>query len=235
MNRYLLWISLLIFTLITRGLTQTSSDQPQAPFVAAVPETSQWTITCKYAKTPPDPTKPNTVDPVPPFQLQQMQITKSGNLKRDICIYGNGMQQEFWYVDNLLFSTDETGKNVMVSRPDQSDPQFATERGDPCRSTGFTGVGWVKAKYFDRVVRFEKESCYHYVLKPASTGVLNEDLGVVAMTGGAEAWISVRTNLPVAYRMDNVTYVYDFSNARPSSLSLPVAVQSKLEQYRKMQ
>lgn len=228
-------MSAAIYTSITTVLAQTPPEQPQAPFVAPLPDAVQWTITCKYHKATADPTQPNAVDSVPPYQLQQMQITKNGNLKRDICVYANGVKQEFWYADNLLFSTDETGKNVYISRPDQIDPQLVTERGDPTRSSGFTGVAWVQAKYFDRVVRFEKESCYHYVLKPASTGVLNEDLGVVAMAGGAEAWISVRTNLPVAYKMDNVTYVYDFSNTRPPALSLPAPVQAKLDQYRKMQ
>lgn len=240
MIRSLFSISLALAATLSSAVAQTAAASadpvPQAPFVASTPETGQWTVTCKYPKSASAATSdPNAPAPAkPPYQLQQMVITKTGKLKRDVCFYANGTTQDIWYSGNAVLSLDPSGKHVIISRPDQIDPLLLTERGNPLRSDGFTGVSWIKAQYFDRVTRFEKEPCFHYILKPTPTGAKNEDTGADIVAPGAEAWISVKTNLPVAYLMDNVTYVYEFSAERPSALALPPVFQAELDRYRKM-
>lgn len=242
MIRHTLWLTIGLLAMTTSLSAQTAAapntdvPPPQPPLVSEVPVPAQWTITIKYGKDATEGgnanAKPAEAQPISPSQIQKIQVTKTETLKRDIYTYGSGTTAELWYAEKLALGLDSGGKDVAITPLGVNSERYG-ERGNPYQSTGFTGVGWLKIGYYDKAVRFQKEICYHYVLKAANQ-VVEADPALGIQGAAAEAWISVKTNLPVAYRFDGVLYVYEFDPARPASLTLPPNYQAQLDRYHRM-
>lgn len=184
---------------------------PKPPLVAAVPENAEWTITVEYpkeAKLAPDAPKHHDWRPV------EVRTTKVGKTKRDLITTRDGVKQENWYVDAMIFWTNGQGEVSVTDlrAAEGSDPM----EDSPSVPTGFPGVGWLKLDNYVDVVMFEKRPCYHYVRDEA------------------EAWIDAETKLPVAYRRGKILYRFSFNPSPVGPLVMPPAYQTALETVRKM-
>ncbi len=115
---------------------------------------------------------------------------------------------------------ESTGQQIDVIDFNQANREYG-EAGNPIESPGFAGVGWVKLKYYDAVATMQNQPCYHYVLKSGDAVVM-------------EAWINVKTALPVSYRTGGVTYDYAFGSA-PGDLELPPKYAAALKSYQQIQ
>jgi len=190
----------------TSGLPEVTPI-PVAPFVAAVPEAVQWKITLAY---PTDFPLKDT-NSKPKHFLKQIDSVKSNGLKRDVLTYLDGSINESWYRGNTIITTSQDGKKVYLNDFGAAN-QIYGEAGNPAESPGFPGVSWVKLRYFDKIVVFNKQSCFHYLLKRGDAG-------------DVEAWIDVKTGFPIGYRYGGVTYTYTYDGNPVPTLALPPQIQ----------
>jgi hypothetical protein len=184
---------------------------PKPPFVAPVPENAEWTINVEYPKEPkPSPDAPKRND----WRYVEVKTTKVGKVKRDLITSRDGVKQEHWFVDSMLFRTDSLGE-VSVSdlrAAEAADP----DEEIPSVPSGFPGVGWLKLDNYVDIVTFEKRPSYHF------------------LKGEAEAWVDAETKLPVAYRRGNVLYRFTFGPRPTGPLVMPPAYQTALDTIRRM-
>ncbi len=219
---------------------------PTAPFVAAVPERAQWTITVDYsqgasAKTEATSTNPGSGTPTVVLHPDTNPVTeirsiKTGTLKQDTIVYKNGNALKYWYMGSIFLSEDAGGRvsayNLTLLAPTafgSAERAMILERGNLIQSEGFPGLDWVKLKYYDKVVLLDKIPSYHYVL-PA---------GGVPF---AEAWISAESKLPVKYAGSGALYTFAFGSTPTTDLALPpaysqtaTATQKYLDHLRELQ
>ena len=184
---------------------------PTAPFVAAVPDSADWTLTVKL------PTQPASAEPAPVrsgWRIVEVHSTRKGKLKRDIITYANGTKAERWFADNLLFWKSAEGSVIANNLSGNSaDPDLAANT--PSIPSGFFGADWLKQSFYDQVVPVEKRPCYHFA------------------SPNKEAWIDVESKLPVACKLGDVVYRYTF-NAPPEALAFPPDFQKAWNDYQAM-
>jgi hypothetical protein len=184
---------------------------PKPPLVTAVPDKAEWTIKVEFPdapKLPPDAPKPRD------WRYVEVQTTKVGAVKRDLITTREGLKQERWFVDSMLFWTDPKGE---VSVSDMRAAEAADPDEDsPSVPSGFPGVGWLKLENYKDVVVFEKRLSYHYAKDEA------------------DAWIDVETKLPLAYKRGKILYRYSFAPSPSASLVMPPAYQTALDTVRRM-
>lgn len=236
--QYFLWINFCFGISVLSLNAQTSKSNadvppPQAPFVATVPESAQWTLVLKRGKEALNAVNSTPVadkTPVSPTDIQQIRSTKTGKVKHDVITFGNGSSAEVWYYEKFVLFLSNFGNKVLIL-PEEVGMDKLGERGDPIRSSGFPGVSWVKESRYDAPVKFQGELCYHYILKAAAQAAPSPDPTFPGIGAAAEAWISVKTNFPVAYRFDDTLYSYTFDSARPTNLTLPANYQEEIDRY----
>jgi len=202
-----------------QAVSDQSTPPPAAPFVAPVPDPAQWSIEITPANA--DPTAEPTSDEggdgaKKPHRVVQIDSSRAGDLKRDLLTYADGSTAELWYADGMLLQPSLSGSVMVVDPTAQTPnaPRNVDRLGDPAIASGFPSLAWLKLDTFDQVLTFQKQSCYHY-----ATG------------HGLEAWISVKTGLPVACQRDGLLYVYTFSDASGLSLALPPSYQAARDTY----
>ncbi len=188
---------------------------PQPPFVAPVPENASWTLILRAPDEIKDPQKNR---PIPKgllgLTISQVNTAKTGKLKYDNVTFADGKSSEYWYLDNSIFLTQQGGKAGATQITGD------WNLNSPTIPSGFAGTQWIQLKNYDRVVMFNKQSCFHYQLR------VDGDITT-------EAWIDVKTNLPAGYRVDGNYYVYEFGAPPSSALSLPPLLQETLDSFKK--
>jgi len=185
---------------------------PAPPFVAPVPESADWVLT---VKPPAQPSPGGSAGGHPEWRIQEVHSTVSGNRKRDVITYGNGTKAERWFMDNLLFWKSADG-SVIANNLSSNSADPAMVANTPSIGAGFFGTDWLKLPFYDGVVAVEKRPCYHFVHQ------------------NKEAWIDVKTKLPVACKLGGVVYLFAF-NAPPSDgLILPPEFKKAWEDYQAM-
>ena len=210
---YLILISLGLLSGRADILAQAADEipPPKPPFVKAVPENAQWTVTADFKAEPkPSPDAPKHHD----WRCAEVQTTKVGKVKRDLITTRDGLKQEHWFVDGMLYWTNAQGEVSVTDMraAEASDP----EEDSPSIPSGFPGVGWLKLENYAGVEVFEKQRCYHFA------------------KDGAEAWIDVETKLPVGYRRGKVLYRFTFAEVPSGPLAMPPAYQTALDTMRRM-
>jgi hypothetical protein len=224
---------LCVLQAVTVGLrAQTPADipPPHAPLVAPVPDHAQWTITLDYGEANKAGTNSPSAaakekNPETEESLQQIQSVKAGNLKQDLLVSKNGKTTQVWYADQVILSPGPAGDilvgNARGLEVDANVTGIFREVGKLTESFGFPGVDWLNLKYYDKVVLLGLTPCYHYILQGG---------GVIA----AEAWINAKTNLPVEYGSEGITYTYAFGPA-PENVVMPPAYAAAYAKYHQMQ
>lgn len=184
---------------------------PKEPLVALVPESAQWTITVSYSD---GSNTGKSAGSKPTHRLRQIASVKTQELKHDVLIYDDGKTEETWYSGKMVLIPSSNGQRVALADFESTNEKVYGEEGNPVSSLGFPGVGWLKLKYYDKVVPIQNFTCYHYLL---------------ATSGGCEAWIDVRTGFPVAYRAGGMMCVYGFMPKPAAPLVLPPQFQETLK------
>jgi hypothetical protein len=205
---------------------------PQPPFVAPVPDKAQWTISLDPKKTGASSSGSSQETKGSSRGLTEIISTKSGPLKQDIQVFADGKKIEFWYVGNVVLIPASNNRDIL-SLDDQAliptaehNPGMNAadlEIGNLIQSRGFPGLGWLKLKYYTGVVTVAKTQCYHFALPDPATS-----------NPAAEAWIEVKTKLPVAYMARGTVYTFHFGDPPTAPLSLPPAYASTLDRAQRM-
>lgn len=127
-------------------------------------------------------------------------------MKRDIIKSMDGTSKEHWFIESLLLWPNLQGE-VSVSDMAGAGEARPADDDSPSVPSGFPGVGWINLNGFKDVVIFEKQPCYHYA------------------AGNMEAWINMKTQLPVAYKSAGALYKFIFNDQPANPLVLPPAYQ----------
>lgn len=243
MNLTCLMISLVLAGISPAALPAQDSiayPPPIPPLVAPVPGNAAWILSVSGGKeqAPLSGQPMSTGSPQAAAKnpgLREIRVTKTGNLKRDIVSYGNGTTVEVWYIDGVLFTPD-SNQQPTVFNYKAVQAQYGNSLGNAMVSAGFTGLDWLDLKYYDQVVFYQGQSCYHYGIKTKQTSAFNAPPETPAQTLNAEAWINAKTGLPVAYTAgDGKLYMYRFLDPPTTSLTLPPTYQAALTVHEKNQ
>jgi hypothetical protein len=206
---------------------------PRPPWVAAPPEKAAWTIT--VTEKPRQEDKKEAVPAPKKLGVAGIQSVKDGELKRDIITYDSGAKSEVWYYRNhtLAGSAANPARIIVQSLSALNDPLETKgvfrELGNPVRSAGFPGVGWLDKRHYEGVVLFDKKTpSYYYALR-------GKDPETGEPLIAAEAWINAETGRPVAYSMDGRIYLYNFGEASGEKLALPASFATAYEKLLRTQ
>jgi len=243
MNRNCLIVPFLFTGLLPTALTAQDNaayPPPTTPLVALVPENAAWILSVSEGKgrsttTQNQPMGKGVLQAAAKNpELKEIHVTKTGTLKRDILSYGNGTTAEVWYVDGVLFTPD-SNQQLTVFNYNGVQAQFGNQLGNAMVSAGFTGLDWLNLKYYDQFVFYQGQPCYHYGIKVPQRQLVPESVPpTAAVSLSAEAWINVKTGMPVAYTGgDGKVYTYRFLDPPTVPLALPPAYQVALTAYEK--
>jgi hypothetical protein len=243
MNRTYLFVPILFAGLMPTALLaqdKAAYPPPTAPLVASVAENAAWVLSISDGKarsttTPNQPMgkgAPQSEAKNP--DLREIRVTKTGTLKRDLFSYDNGTTSEVWYVAGILLTPD-SNQQLTVFNYKGVQAQFGNQLGNAMVSAGFTGLDWLNFKYYDQFVFYQGQPCYHYGIKVPQRQLVPEGVPpTAAVSLSAEAWINVKTGLPVAYTGgDGKVYTYRFLDPPTAPLALPPAYQVALTAYEK--
>ncbi|XHR28105.1 MAG: hypothetical protein ACFUZC_19515 [Chthoniobacteraceae bacterium] len=196
---------------------------PKAPFVRPVPDSADWTVTVRKPK-PPESSQEASAK-APSGEISQVHTVKTGDTARITVSYFEHPSDEYWISRQAVMMPNTHNTRIILMRLVDAKSGFAqyTQESSsadlsPRYFDGFTGVGWIKESYYDKVVSYDRRVCYHYVLG-----------------GKQEAWIEADTGFPVAYRdlLTGTIFLYTFASPPSAPLILPASYQEVLERYLK--
>jgi hypothetical protein len=205
---------------------------PRMPCVASVPENAQWIISVSYGKETTESSSANIQVGFQKKSLMEIRVTKTGALKRDLVSYSSGSTEEVWYDDGKMMSRD-SNHEIMVFDDKVGDSDTL---GDPLRSFGFAGLTWIGLKDYDRVDLYHGTSCYHYRTETMQKPLFKMPTNTSNQTLVSEAWIDVKTHMPVAYTTPSGRlYTYRFLDSPTVPLVLPPDYQAAFAIYKRDQ
>ncbi|MBN8710588.1 MAG: hypothetical protein BGO12_13230 [Verrucomicrobia bacterium 61-8] len=140
-----------------------------------------------------------------PAKSLQVQTTRTKDIRR-VIVTGENIRKETWIIGTLSFNADE-GDTVAVNDI-QIDQYFEFHS-----LADFPGFSWMNASNYVGVETFDKAACYHFKEKDN------------------EAWIDVKSKLPVALVNGDTTLRYIFNPPPTAVLVLPDLVQRSYDQY----
>jgi hypothetical protein len=210
-RRILILCSAMLAIVFSQAEAQDKDQIPIAPYLAHIPVLSHWTITLKYPSN--SPPKPGAAAP-PPAPLNNNQpvsidIVKGGNVSLMTYTLQNGTQ----------VSLDRSGTNYFMHTPTGL-RMFGGASAVPFSYTteGFLFAEWVRQERlsaYKGFVLYQRIKCFHYQ-NPQPPNPEGYDPNY-----GEEAWIDVKTMLPVAAKQNGVEAAFQFHDAPDAPPQLP--------------
>ena len=180
---------------------------PKAPFLARLPADTAWTVAIEAKAAPAAEAKGA---PLP--TRKQVAVTRHGGLRREVTLWSNGNKTELWITHEFVFDGTPGGsyKALLVGIAAYPD---------------FPDYAWVGNGYFKTVDTKDGQRCFmfywpHRAVPGAESA--NVPLEPTAV------WISIDTQLPVAFETEHERGTYHFDVAS-EPLALPEACQKILE------
>ncbi|HEV3271028.1 MAG TPA: hypothetical protein VGZ93_02500 [Candidatus Methylacidiphilales bacterium] len=228
MNRVCCFNALLLvalsFTAQAQGVDGASAGgvPPTPPFVARAPGESSWVIEINpIAKGPPAAcTYPN----LPPKYLKQQLWLKLGNVMKCTSEWTDGTQTEDWvFGKSKAFQSPQDG-GIHLFNPQLNGTYHDFSASD------FEMLDWIDSKDYIGTATYAGVPCYHFraqtllkagALGPGAHGLTSAQ--VHAPMSATDAYIAVRTHLPVAIIDGDGTYLYHFKESPPFKPVIPKA------------
>ena len=140
-----------------------------------------------------------------------------------------GTKEEAYYMGNFEFRISPRDKEVLTTNLDSypSADQLFRKR--------FPGVDWVKPKLFVKIEEAHGEPCAYFrdgnpeKFDPNSTKV--DDIIDSSKYEIREAWFSVKTGLPVAFKAGGNLGKYKFDPVQGGQVQVPQPVREKMAQH----
>jgi hypothetical protein len=210
---HLLGVALL--QLGTLDLVSDPTDAPPVPRLATAPSSSAWTIAYQY-KTPNPYLKPPSPSLAGLYQnlLNQnprtlsIQITKSGDNRKESVSFDNQKQQTRWIVGKLMVTQNaQANYSVWDSRTP----------GSPLFTHDFDSLEWIDKADYGGHQNYQGIDCCVYHAKDAPEG-------------DETAYINAQTGLPVGVQQGALTLTYSFAGSA-SDVEIPAAVTAQIQRY----
>jgi hypothetical protein len=209
------WLGAALLQLGTLDLVAAPTDAPPVPRLAAAPSSSAWTIAYQY-KTPnpylksPDPSlavlykhllnqNPRTLS---------LQITKSGDNRKELVSFDNQTQQIQWIVGKLLVTQNAQATYSVWDSRTPGTPPFTHD---------FQSLDWIDKADYGGHQNYQGIDCCVYHSKDTPGGDLT-------------AYIDAKTGLPVGVQEGAVTLTYTFAGSG-GDIEIPAAVLAQIQRY----
>ncbi|HSI85765.1 MAG: hypothetical protein ACAI35_22340 [Candidatus Methylacidiphilales bacterium] len=219
---------------------ESSTNQTAPPsVVGVVPENGRWTmkVIAEDSAASSAPAGYPT-EAARQIVVTELKYSKTGGTWR-VQTQMQGKDVEYWRVGPLLIEPVAGSRLPLVL------PSISSTSSQPCYSRGFYGLSWIKPDRFKEKTSFKGTECYHYKggipkKATASTAAASPssspaEAAAEAATIPPEAWIDVKTLLPVAARFNGTLLEYTFDSAPNSPLTLPPAYQEAWNLYQDQQ
>jgi hypothetical protein len=215
-----------------------NAQAPTGPkiLLAPPPDQAVWTIRYTYQKAVTEIVSEKKED-LASKSLELSDLTRPEKVRftiknpvssRIVDIEG-GTKEEAYYLGNFEFRISPRDKEVLTSNLDSypSADQLFRKR--------FPGVDWVKPQLFVKVEEAHGESCaYFRDGNPAKHDPNSEKMDDVIDNSKyaiREAWFSVRTGLPVAFKAGGDLGKYTFEPAQNAQVQIPAAIRAKMNEH----
>lgn len=202
MFRLLSW-AVLSSALIVRA----AEDAPRPPFVNTAP--SQWEVHFTY---------PTEAGGEARF-LKKVSVTKTGDKKREVFDWSDGVQSETWHVAGYVLYQQphfEAGDVAVLEAEKHLD------QGD------FRDLSWIGKASFRGEEKRGGRQCHFYEGEPVAGGLGNPHAVPPQVF---RAWIDAETRLPVAVERAGVVEEYFFKPGGAAGLTVPPLFTRKLEEF----
>ncbi len=218
---------LLMLSVIFSGMAGTramaeSESTPQPPFVSNTSAYATWTMTFIPKQDTPaaDPSKSNN----PGLRmLKEVRVSKRDKEFQEVQLWSNGVTTERWEVNGLLLfeQPDSPGVYLAVQGAiwNKADPFFNFHS-----HSDFPEFSWLSSTAYAGEKSYQGRDCYRFKSESPSPSSHNRP---------REAWIDVKTRLPVALDDGRVLCTYAFGNAPSREVELPARFAEVLKNYQK--
>lgn len=214
----------------------TSFSQEAKPMIHVSPPPGEvaWSVSYTYGKTREAVVEGKSAD----LSAKSLELTDLARpqkstyvIKKPVSMrtttFEDGRKEEGYQYENHEFQMTSRGKEVMMvdlaSYP--SAEQLFTVK--------FPGVHWVTPKLFVKIEEAHGESCA-YFREGASAKPDPEKMDEVldaSRFGVREAWFSIRTGLPVAFKSGDATGRFTFDAPASAKVDLPGEVRAKIGEF----
>jgi hypothetical protein len=207
------------------GALAQDSSSPRVP----TPGTeAHWTIRYTYPDTPPAGgagAAEESSDPMLELRAQASDYVVTGNIARHELTLQNGTKQTIYIVEHYKLTFDAELKKVLITDLDRVD----SELPEQLFQRQFPGLEWLKPEFYNGVVNAFGQQCLYFLYRPPEvvpeSETPSDDVAKLSDQAAQrlsrslrsqEAWISLDTGLPIAYRNNGIVGRYAFQ-AKPSS------------------
>jgi hypothetical protein len=215
-----------------------NAQAPTGPkiLLAPPPDQAVWTIRYTYQKAVAEIVSEKKED-LAAKSLELSDLTRPEKVRftiknpvssRIVDIEG-GTKEEAYYLGNFEFRISPRDKEVLTSNLESypSADQLFRKR--------FPGVDWVKPQLFVKVEEAHGEPCaYFRDGSPAKFDPNSEKMDDVIDNSKyaiREAWFSVRTGLPVAFKAGGDLGRYTFEPEQNAQVQIPAAIRAKMNEH----
>ncbi|MES2308805.1 MAG: hypothetical protein V4507_08095 [Verrucomicrobiota bacterium] len=176
---------------------------PSAPFVVIPVNNISYTMEIGSAAD----TAPASSPLAKSLRIKKIEVSQSGNIRRDQSLWSDGTQTEDWYVDEIYIYQDPRGWITSLNPKTMSS-------GTIQRRDASDYFKWLSLDNYKKIVLYEGKKAYQY------------------SENDQTAWIDVTTLFPLAYQRGTETCVYRFKGPFPEELVLPKKYKAELDKIR---
>jgi hypothetical protein len=222
---------------------QDQTGTPTPPYVAAVPDFCQWTMTITATPKKTDRANPPaTATPdegakalAKPITVVKVASTKTKDIKRDIVYYSNGNHSEVWYYRNYAILRSPNGEFQFFQAGSSDASLFIPD----VSGVGFIGTDWITVQNFQAIKKLENgQQVYVYggisKFKPLPAPPSFDQNGNAVPSPPPpeieipmKAMIAVDSRLPFVVEKDAWTYTYSYEPRPTEMLELPADIQKR--------
>lgn len=230
--------SFILSTFLISAATVFSQDGPKPKIITSPPAQAVWTVNFSYTKTKEslisenkDAIESNQVSASDLERIDKIVYTVKKPVSCRITHYDGGSKSEAFNYEEREFSKNKETQKIDTRKVDRLiDPQqlFVTK---------FPGVEWVKPKLFVKIENAYGESCAYFredAAKLTAQQIENDDV-TAEVHDVREAWFSLKSGLPVAFREAETVGKFNFGDPATADVKIPQDVREAIGKYVKFQ
>ena len=171
---------------------------PSAPYLAHAPDPSAWTL---------EPDADSASASPGALHLISLTYTKNGSVLRRVTILSDKTAMTIWYVGPAKYEGPTPDGWVKIDA--HTNPDLKNYGG-----SDFPELDFVSMTNYEKVEQKSGHTCFLYARKEGTT----------AAPGADQAWIDVKTQLPVAYETGGLLLLFRFLPPPVEKLVVPAGI-----------
>ncbi len=160
---------------------------------------------------------------------EKVRYTIKNPVSSRIADIEGGAKEEAYYLGNFEFKISPHDKQVLTTN------LASYPTADQLFRKRFPGVDWVTPKLFVKVEEAHGESCAYFLDgNPEKHNPKSEKIDEIldhSKYGIREAWFSLATGLPVAFKSGGTLGKFTFEPAQSAQIQIPVPIRTKMNEH----